>query len=101
MVASTLPPWVFFEAAGYAPANLWVIFAALSELGVGVALILGIATHLSALGAVAILLLALVSLVKVAGFGWYWNTGGIEYLVFWIICCLLVAQHAFKCKNNP
>lgn len=85
----------FFEAAGYAPASLWIIFAAIAEIVVGVMLVLGIATRFSAFIAAAILVFALGSLIVVAGFGWFWNTGGIEYLVFWILVCLLVCQYEF------
>ncbi len=26
---------------------------------------------------------------------WIWVIGGVEYCVFWAICCLVVAMHAY------
>ena len=26
---------------------------------------------------------------------WLWNIGGYEYCLFWSICCLVVAMHAY------
>src|SRR5690348_5821033 len=40
----------FFGKAGFAPASAWVYLAALSELAVGIALVLGICTRYAALG---------------------------------------------------
>jgi putative oxidoreductase len=56
--------------------------AAISETAAGVALVLGIGTRFAALGACALLLVAVYSLQVVKGFGWTWNTGGYEYPVF-------------------
>lgn len=86
----------FFAEAGFSPAQSWVVLAAVSELAVGLLLVLGLATRFSALAAVAILWLAAVALSLVAGVRWFWNGGGIEYLIFWSLMCLLVAQHAWQ-----
>ncbi|MCP2041556.1 putative oxidoreductase [Neisseria sp. HSC-16F19] len=85
----------FFAQAGFAPAAAWVALAAVSELLVGVALIAGIATRFSALAAAAVLLVAAYALGQVVGFKWFWGGSGMEYLIFWMSACLLVAQHAF------
>jgi putative oxidoreductase len=69
----------FFAKAGFQPAELWVYIAAVSETAVGVALVLGICTRFAAVGACALLLIAVYSLQVVKGFGWTWNTGGYEY----------------------
>jgi putative oxidoreductase len=45
---------------------------------VAVALVLGICTRFAALGAVALLAVAVYSLQVVKGSGWTWNTGGYE-----------------------
>jgi len=63
---------------------------------VGVALVLGICTRYAALGAFALLGMAVYSLQVVKGFGWTWNTGGYEYPVFWAIVSLSVAIEAWK-----
>src|ERR1700682_1113465 len=84
----------FFSKAGFHPPEVWVYVAAVSETAVAVALVLGICTRFAALGAVA--LLAIYSLQVVKGFGWTWNTGGYEYPVFWAIVSLAIAIEAWK-----
>ena len=39
------------------------------------------------------LLVAAAATYKVKN-SWIWVIGGIEYCVFWAICCLVVAMHA-------
>lgn len=91
------PPIVkFFAAAGMSPPEAWVYLAAAAELSVAVALTLGICTRFAALGSVGLMAVAVYSLQVVKGFGWTWNTGGYEYPVFWGICSLAVAVHAWK-----
>jgi putative oxidoreductase len=86
----------FFAKAGFDPPETWVYIAAISEALAGVALVLGICTRFAALGAAAVLGIAVYSLQVVKGFGWTWNTGGYEYPVFWTIVCLAVAIDAWK-----
>jgi putative oxidoreductase len=86
----------FFAKAGFQPPEVWVYVAAVSETAVAVALVLGICTRFAALGAVALLAVAVYSLQVVKGFGWTWNTGGYEYPVFWAIVSLSVAIEAWK-----
>jgi len=91
------PPTVkFFAAAGMSPPETWVYIAAASELAAAVALTLGICTRFAALGSAALMAVAVYSLHVVKGFGWTWNTGGYEYPVFWGICSLALAVHAWK-----
>jgi putative oxidoreductase len=86
----------FFAKAGFHPPELWVYIAAASETAVGIALVLGICTRFAALGAFALLAIAVYSLQVVKGFGWTWNTGGYEYPVFWAITSLAVAIESWK-----
>jgi len=86
----------FFAKAGFHPPELWVYIAATAETLTGIALILGICTRYAALGAAAVLAIAVYSLQVVKGFGWTWNTGGYEYPVFWGIACLVVALEEWK-----
>ena len=86
----------FFAKAGFHPPELWVYIAAVCETAAGVALVLGICTRFAALGAAAVLLLAVYSLQVVKGFGWTWNTGGYEYPVFWALTSMAVAIEAWK-----
>ena len=86
----------FFAKAGFAPAPFWVYLAAAAELVTGVCLALGICTRYAALGAAAVLGIAVYALQVVKGFGWTWNTGGYEYPVFWGIVCLAIAVEEFR-----
>lgn len=90
----------FFAKAGFHPAELWVALAAGSEAAIGVALVLGIYTRWAALGAALIMGMAVFSLQAVKGFGWFWNTGGYEYHVFWGIASLCVALTEFKRRSG-
>lgn len=86
----------FFAKAGFHPPELWVCLAAVSETATGLALIFGICTRFAALGAFALLGIAVYALQVVKGFGWTWNTGGYEYPVFWATTSLAVAIEAWK-----
>jgi len=86
----------FFAKAGFNPPELWVYLAATAEALSGIALILGICTRYAALGAAAVLGVAVYALQVVKGFGWTWNTGGYEYPVFWAIVCVAVAIEAWR-----
>lgn len=86
----------FFAKAGMVPADLWVTIAAVSETAAGIALVLGICTRYAALGAAAILGVAVYALQVVKGFGWTWNTGGYEFPVFWALVCIAIALEEWK-----
>jgi len=87
----------FFAKAGFSPAEAWVYIAAASEFLAGICLVLGICTRYAALGAAAVLGIAVYALQVVKGFnGWTWNTGGYEYPVFWAVVCIAVAVDEFK-----
>jgi len=86
----------FFAKVGFHPPEVWVYVAAIAETAAAVALILGICTRFAAVGAAALLGVAVYSLQVVKGFGWTWNTGGYEYPVFWAITSLAVAIEAWK-----
>jgi len=86
----------FFAKAGMVPAEFWVYLAAGSELAVGVFLVLGLCTRYAAVGAAAVLAIAVYALQTVKGFGWTWNTGGYEYPVFWALVCVSIAIEEFK-----
>jgi putative oxidoreductase len=86
----------FFAKAGFQPPEIWVLLAAAAEFSCGLALVLGICTRYAALGAAAVLAIAVYALQAVKGFGWTWNTGGYEYPVFWALTSLAVAIDAWK-----
>jgi putative oxidoreductase len=87
----------FFAKAGLTPPELWVWVAAGAETVVGIALVLGICTRYAAVGAAAVLAVAVYALQVVKGFsGWTWNKGGYEYPVFWAIVCLAIAVEEWR-----
>jgi putative oxidoreductase len=87
----------FFAKAGMTPAEFWVYLAAAAELAAGIFLVLGLCTRYAALGAAAILGVAVYALQVVKGFsGWTWNTGGYEFPVFWALVCMAIAVEEFK-----
>jgi putative oxidoreductase len=87
----------FFAQAGLTPGEFWVYLAALAEFTAGIFLVLGLCTRFAALGAAAILGVAVYALQVVKGFqGWTWNTGGYEYPVFWALVCIAIAIEEFK-----
>jgi putative oxidoreductase len=87
----------FFAKAGMTPGEFWVYLAAAAEFTSGIFLVLGLCTRFAALGAAAILGIAVYALQVVKGFsGWTWNTGGYEYLVFWALVCISISIEEFK-----
>jgi putative oxidoreductase len=87
----------FFAKAGMTPGEFWVYLAAAAEATAGIFLVLGLCTRYAALGAAAILGVAVYALQVVKGFsGWTWNTGGYEYPVFWALTCIAIAIEEFK-----
>ena len=87
----------FFAKVGMTFGEFWVYLAALAEFTSGIFLVLGLCTRFAALGAAAILGMAVYALQVVKGFqGWTWNTGGYEYPVFWALVCTAIAIEEFK-----
>jgi len=84
----------FFVAAKFEPPKLWMYVSGAIETVLAICLILGIFTTLA--GAVAFVHLAIAAFFvnRVTG-KWLWNIGGYEYCLFWSICCLVVAMHAY------
>src|SRR3954468_6396923 len=87
----------FFAKAGFTPPEMWVYLAAFAEALTGIALVLGICTRYAALGAAAVLAIAVYSLQVGKGCGGgTGNKGAYEYPVFWAIVCLGIAIEQFK-----
>lgn len=90
-------PLGFFEATGFRPAGFWMKLAMVCELFAAVGLIFDLYTQWAALLAAAILLVAVIALCIVnRGVKWAWIDKGIEYPVFWMLCCLIVAVLHWK-----
>jgi putative oxidoreductase len=82
----------FFVAAGFKPPAAWMYIAAMIETALAVGLLF--ALYLPIVGFVAFihLLVAAGATYKVKKC-WIWVIGGVEYCIFWAICCLVVAIH--------
>lgn len=86
----------FFQAAKFKPAATWMYVACVVEVILATGLIFGIYTFWSALFAAIHMGIIAVAIYRVTGGKWLWNIGGNEYAVFWGICCVVVAMHAWK-----
>ena len=84
----------FFVKAGFKPPATWMYIAGTIETVLATCLLFGIYTQYVAAIAFVHLLVAGAATYKVTK-SWIWVIGGIEYCVFWAICCLVVAMHAW------
>ncbi|MGC3962391.1 MAG: DoxX family protein [Rhodocyclaceae bacterium] len=87
---------VFFGKAGFHPPEFFVIFSGSLELLVGLALIFGVLTKYAAIVSAGLMVVAAYATIVVKGPGWYWNVGGIEYLIFWGLASLIVFVSEWK-----
>jgi uncharacterized membrane protein YphA (DoxX/SURF4 family) len=83
----------FFKNAGLNPPGAFINIALAFEALIAIGLIFGIYTSYAAWLAVVFLAVAAVATYRVSGGKWFWNLGGFEYPVFWMICCIVVALH--------
>jgi putative oxidoreductase len=83
----------FFTKAGFHPPERYIFIALAVETVVAIALVFGIYTRYAALLALAFLAVATVAVYRVSGGKWFWNLGGYEYLVFWMLALVVVAMH--------
>lgn len=91
----------FFTKAGFQPPEFWVIVSGSMELLVGLALLFGIFTKYAAILSIGLMLVAAGAQIifKGQGFLWYWNFGGIEYLIYWALASLAVFLAEWR--KNP
>lgn len=82
-----------FEEAGFRPAAAWMYLAAVVECFLVIGLMFGIYTSYVAGVAAIHLTIAAIVRYKVSGGQWLWHIGGMEYPLFWAICCVVVAMH--------
>jgi len=83
----------FFVAARFKPPAFWLHVACAIETVLAIGLIFAIYLPYVAAIATIHLLVAAAGVYRVSGGKWLWNIGGIEYPVFWAICCAAVAMH--------
>lgn len=85
----------FFAAAGFPHPEAAMYGAAIVETAASVGLILGVLTRVAAALAVCLLLAASGALLAVGAPGlWLWNSGGVEYPLFWALVCAVVGMSA-------
>ena len=84
----------FFKAAGFKPPATWMYIAGAIETVLAICLILDIYTAYAGFIGFIHLLVAAAATYKVKNC-WIWVIGGVEYCVFWAICCLVVGMHAW------
>jgi putative oxidoreductase len=82
----------FFVKAGFKPAKTWMSIAGVIETALTIGLVTGIYTKFVAFVAFIHLLVAAAATYKVTK-SWIWVIGGVEYCVFWALCCLVVVMH--------
>lgn len=79
----------FFKAAKFKPPHAWMYVAGTIETVLAVLLILGIYVPYVAAVAAVHLAVAAGATWKVSG-KWLWHIGGMEYPLFWALCCLVL-----------
>jgi putative oxidoreductase len=85
----------FMEKVGLNPPGAWLYAAFAVEIVATIGLVLGIFTFYVAVLAGVFLIVAAWATYKFSEGKWIWNFGGAEYPLFWGICCLVVAMHAW------
>ena len=81
----------FFVAAGFKPPATWMYIAGTIETVLTLGLVFDIYTPYVAAIAAFHLLVAGAATYKDTK-KWIWVIGGIEYCVFWMLCCIVVAM---------
>jgi putative oxidoreductase len=84
----------FFVAASFKPPAVWMYIAGAIETVLTIGLVFGILTPYVVAIAVIHLLVAAAATYKVKRC-WIWVIGGVEYCIFWALCCLVVAMHTW------
>ena len=92
----TAPPVLqFYIDVGFKPPAFWMYLAAAIEVVLTVALFFDFHTAIFGFVAFIHLTVAAAATYKMTRC-WIWVTGGIEFCVFWALCCLAVALHAYN-----
>lgn len=84
----------FYVNVGFKPPKFWMYLAGAIEAVLTIALLFDIYTAFFGVIAFIHLMVAAAATYKLTK-SWIWVIGGIEYCVFWAICCLVVAMHAY------
>jgi putative oxidoreductase len=84
----------FYVDVGFKPPKFWMYLAGTIETVLTFFLLFDIHTAIFGVIAFIHLLVAGAATYKLTKC-WIWVIGGIEYCIFWAICCLVVAMHAY------
>ena len=82
-----------YRAWRLTPPRAWIYSCLVVEVIGAVGLVFGIYTRYVAILVAVFLLVAAWACWRHSGGKWIWNLGGMEYPVFWAICCIVVAMH--------
>jgi putative oxidoreductase len=82
----------FFTDVGFRPPAAWMYLAGAIEIVLTIGLVFGLYTRIIGAISVVHLLVAAAAMYKLNRC-WLWVIGGIEFCIFWALCCLVVAMH--------
>jgi putative oxidoreductase len=85
----------FYIEVGFKPPKFWMYLAGAIETVLTTALLLDFHTAIFGFLAFIHLMVAGASIYKWKK-SWIWVIGGMEFCIFWAICCLVVAMHAYR-----
>ena len=92
--ASDIPQTVeVYKAWRLHPPKAWIYTGMVVEVICAIGLVFGIYTRYVAALAAVFLLVAAWACWRFSGGKWIWNFTGVEYPLFWAICCIVVAMH--------
>jgi putative oxidoreductase len=75
------------------PPRAWIYACLVVEVVGAIGLVFGIYTRYVAALVAVFLFVATWAVWRYSKGQWHWNFGGIEYPLFWAICCVVVAMH--------
>ena len=90
----------FYVDVGFKPPKFWMYLAGAIETVLTITLLFDIYTVFFGVIAFIHLMVAAAATYKLTK-SWIWVIGGIEYCIFWAICCLVVAMHAYHVGGLP
>jgi putative oxidoreductase len=86
----------FFGKVGLHPALFFVVLALVMESVSALGLMFNIFVKYTGLISAGVLAVAIYAVVATKGIGWYWNLGGVEYLVLWAAGSFVFALDAWR-----
>jgi putative oxidoreductase len=75
------------------PVKLWVFACMATELVCSIGMVFALDTRYVASIEAVFLLVATGAVWRHSAGKWLWQIGGLEYCLFWAICCIVVAMH--------